>query len=39
MVVTLMVQPCFAKESRELARPTLGKEEGSRGKEGIADKL
>lgn len=30
---------CFATEVRELVRPTLGKEEGSRGKEGIANKL
>ena len=34
-----MVQPCFATGGRRLARPTLGKEEGRRGKEGIADKL
>ena len=37
--VNLMTQPCFAMEARGLARPTLGKEEGSRGKEGIANKL
>jgi len=34
-----MVQPCFVMEVRGLARPTLGKEEGPRGKEGIANKL
>ena len=31
------LQPCFATE--ELVRPTSGKEEGSRGKEGISNKL
>ena len=34
-----MVQPCFAMEARGLARPILGKEEGSRGTEGMANKL
>ena len=30
--VNLVVRPCFAMEVRELARPTLGKEEGTRGR-------
>jgi len=34
-----VVQPCFAMGARGLARPTLGKEEGNRGKEVIANKL
>ena len=39
VVVDLMVQPCFVTEVRELARPTLGKREDTRGKEGIANRL
>ena len=34
-----MVQPCFATEARGLVRPTLGKEEGAQGNEGIANKF
>jgi len=37
--VNPMVRPCFATDVRGLARPTLGKEEGTRGEEGIANRL
>jgi len=37
--VDLVDQPCFATEAQGLARPTLGKEEGIREKEGIANEL
>jgi len=37
--VKLVVQPCFVAAIRGLARPTLGKEEGSLGKEDIANQL
>jgi len=38
-MVDLIVQPCFVTEVRELARPTLGKREDTRGKKGIANRL
>jgi len=37
--VDLVDLPCFATEARGLARPTLGKREGTRGKRGIANRL
>ena len=37
--VCLVVQPCFATEALELARPTLSKREDIQGKKGIADRL
>ena len=37
--VNLMVRPCFVTEVRGSVTPTLGKEEGTRGKKGNANKL
>jgi len=39
VMVDLIVQPCFVTEVRELARPTLGTRENTRGKKGIANRL
>jgi len=38
MATDLVGQPCFAMEIQELARPTLGEREATRGKKDIANK-